>query len=104
MLVGAAILGLALVVLFASLTRWLVPAAFCLATGLLVLAVLTTTGDLTVSIMSGGLAVVGLLLLQSVRETSHVLAVARRDRGRTRRRRPRAAIRRRDDSTWRRAA
>ncbi len=104
MLVGAAILGLTLVVVFASLTRWLLPAAFCLATGFLVLAVLTTTGDVTVSLLSGGLAVVGLLLLQSVRETSHVLAVARRDRERARRRRPRATSRRREDETRRRAA
>jgi len=85
-LVGVAILGIALMVVLAALARTLRPLAAVLGGAVVFYAVVKGTGNVTAALIALGVLAVAWLLVRSINETTHIVVVARREPRRRRRR------------------
>jgi hypothetical protein len=94
-LVGGAILGLALVLLLAPDARVLKAVATALCSLLVGYGVYLELASTSTSLLAGGAVVLGAVLLRSINETAHLIAVAHREprRAKRRRRHERVAMR-----------
>jgi len=94
-LVGGAILGLALVLLLAPEARVLKAVATALCSLLVGYGAYLELASASTSLLAGGAVVLAVVLLRSINETVHLIAVAHREprRAKRRRRHERVAMR-----------